>query len=140
MNARNLVIFLLSAGAAGAQTCREMRIIRVPVAAMTPAAVAAAQREAAWILRSLRATVVWGPERLLVRILPEPLTSDSTADAMGMAMRELARGFGKRELDFASQRHLVFNADERKVFASGRSSVAGLRSAVEIQAEPDKDQ
>ena len=95
MNARTLAFLLLSASSSAAQNCTEMRTVRVevPVAAVvSPAAVAAAQREAAWILRSLCATVEWGPAGLLVRILPSPLTADSTADAMGMAMPQLGRG------------------------------------------------
>jgi hypothetical protein len=183
MHQRFAAFLLVSAGSIAAQTCPETRTVRVevPVAAKVDSrSVATAQREAEWILRSLCATVEWGPGGLLVRILPAPLTTDSTADAMGMAMPQLGRGaiflsriseqvttavgrvslptllgcvlaheighlvlgsahtkdsvmsanFGKRELEYARQRHLVFNAAERKLFASGKLSLAD-RATVE---------
>jgi hypothetical protein len=122
MNIRTFLLLLLAAAPAASETCREMRTIRVevPVAASIPAAtLEGARREAAWILRSLCATVEWGPGGLLVRVLPAPLTTDSTADALGMAMPELGRG-----AVFLSR------VSERVAASAGRVSLSSLLGCV----------
>ena len=166
MKARISAFLLLAGGCFGAQDCTVSRTVRVevPVEARVDSSVLTyAHRETEWILRSLCATVEWGPGGLVVRILEEPLTADSTADGMGFAMPKFGRGavfmsrvrakagtytgyitlpillgcvlaheighlllgpahssdgimrgeFGKREMQRAEQRHLVFTAADR---------------------------
>jgi hypothetical protein len=79
--------------------CSGMRRVPVYLAVNAPidgAAVAAAREEAGWILRSLCALVEWreaeSSDTLLIRILPEPVSSGSSADALGLAMPNLGRG------------------------------------------------
>jgi hypothetical protein len=95
MKAQACALLLVLACYADAENCPATQTVRVevPVAAEVDSPVlASAQQEAAWILKSLCATVEWGPGMLVVRILEEPLTSDSTADAMGIAIPRHGRG------------------------------------------------
>jgi hypothetical protein len=71
--------------------------VRVPVeASITPATLAAAREEAQWIVRSLGAEVAWvdreSKETLVIRILPEPITNDQPASALGLAMPNIGSG------------------------------------------------
>jgi hypothetical protein len=99
MNFRAALLFAGATLGANAETCPKLRSVRVELALavpLDPASVAAAKEEAGWILRSLCMDVEWAPApaagHFLIRILPNPLTPDSTSDALGMAMPGLRRG------------------------------------------------
>jgi hypothetical protein len=93
------LIFAAATLSSAATQCREMYAVTVyaPVeAVIARASLAAALDEARWILRSLCADVEWvngeSNEALVIRILPEPVTTDQPPYALGLAMPNIGRG------------------------------------------------